>query len=406
MSITKMSCNILTLPDNQGVLALAFDPVDEDNILFERVGDRMVIAYLVNDHDAAFNPLEHYDGQGKLYTKSPSSARDSTITDNDSEFFRALGLDSCGEINPDSIVTIDGQPDSLWLHATRQVWLAMDEEELAGQLLACHEWHGLKLSGDQVEKLEGTPSRQLLTHLRREHEIALREDLEHPSGHHCDLVWAQVTALFGEHWKEIAGPLVVPVSHYSSSYDTTYSVATWDGDTDCLPDGVWVADRIAEECIDQGNRLNITVDFEKPLGQYRGVKSYWVNDNDRQVRSFETRELAAQFVEATYGDRPFDVATAARHYAEGVLSEYSKWCSGEVFGCVVHIYDLQDEGDDEPSWVQGSVEVGDECWGFIGEEYAAEALASEFFEPTVKRLQALLKPQFVAADDSEGGLTD
>lgn len=45
--------------------------------------------------------------------------------------------------------------------------------------------------------------------------------------------------------------------------------------------------------------------------------------------------------------------------SNSVLDEYSKWCNGEVYGYSVVVYDKQ-----------GMVLEEDECWGFIGEEYA------------------------------------
>lgn len=408
MIVTKCTTNVLTLPDGQGELELAYEPHDEDNILFERVGDQMVIAYLVHDACTGFNPLKDSDCQGDLYTKSPHWARDSTITDNDSELRSALGLDSYGTVDQYREVTIEGVTKDLGKHAAEQLYLALTEEQLTDQLLQLNRWNIINLSeGDTLDKLEsGEPSRQLLTHLRTKYEKQIRDDLEDPNGYHSDLLTERIDSLYAKHWQEIAGPLVVPVSSNRCDYETTYTVTTWDGDTSDLPDGVWVADKGAEQNIGNGSRLNITIDYEKPIGQYRGPKSYWVRDSDRQVASFDSYEAASAHVAATYAERPFDIATAARHYAEGVLEEYSKWCSGEVYGCVVHTYDLKSGDDDEPQWIQGEVDIGEECWGFIGEEYAVEALASEFFEPTVKRLQRLQKPQFVTADDSEGGLTD
>lgn len=398
-----------TLPDDLGEVELEYEPHDEDNILAERVGDKLVIAYLVQDQDPSVNPLKYHDCQGDLYTKTPYSARDGVITDNDSEFYRALGLDSGGDIDADRDITVNGVTDSLWNFAAEAVWLALDEGQLANQLLACHRWPDIDLTAEQVEKLENEPSRQMLTHLRLQHGVALMADLKHPNGYHCDLVWDRVASLYEDHWQEIAGPLVVPVECNRGNYASSYNVTTWDGDTDDLPDGVWVADKGATENIGDGCHKGVVINAGKET--YKGPNGWIVEVDGNKVAFFPRVPgpdagygLAEAFVDAHYSHRPMDVHTAARHYADGVLEEYSQWCSGEVYGCVVHTYDLKSEDDGEPQWVKGAVDIGDECWGFIGEEYAVEALANEFFEPTVKRL--LQKPQFITADDSEGGLTD
>lgn len=70
----------------------------------------------------------------------------------------------------------------------------------------------------------------------------------------------------------------------------------------------------------------------------------------------------------------------ADKYAQGCLDEYIKWCNGDCYGCVVEVFKRNEDG----SWDQ--VE-GDSCWGFIGSEWAEEALKSEFFEPTVEGIK-------------------
>jgi hypothetical protein len=84
-----------------------------------------------------------------------------------------------------------------------------------------------------------------------------------------------------------------------------------------------------------------------------------------------------------------DLRQAAKAYAEAVCGEYAKWCSGEVYGCIVQTFNLATESEDggEPQWVPGDPDRGDQVWGFIGHEYALEALKSEFFDPTVKTLK-------------------
>lgn len=75
-----------------------------------------------------------------------------------------------------------------------------------------------------------------------------------------------------------------------------------------------------------------------------------------------------------YPDRRWDVAPAAVYvvpddvpedkrteYANGTLDEYSSWCNGSVYGIVVRVVDADgNEIEDE----------AEECWGFIGLDYA------------------------------------
>jgi hypothetical protein len=75
-----------------------------------------------------------------------------------------------------------------------------------------------------------------------------------------------------------------------------------------------------------------------------------------------------------YPDRRWDVSPCAvfivpedvepEHrigYAKDVLDEYSSWCNGDVFGVVVRAVDANGNPVED---------LTDECWGFIGHEYA------------------------------------
>lgn len=57
----------------------------------------------------------------------------------------------------------------------------------------------------------------------------------------------------------------------------------------------------------------------------------------------------------------------AEEYAKSVLSEYEKWCNGEVYGVCVEVFDENGEQVSE-----------DSCWGHIGAEFAEETLDGEF----------------------------
>lgn len=59
-------------------------------------------------------------------------------------------------------------------------------------------------------------------------------------------------------------------------------------------------------------------------------------------------------------------------YAEGVLEEYVKWARGETYGIVVETYTRSDE-DSEWELIDS-----DNCWGFIGMDYAEEAMKGLF----------------------------
>jgi len=63
-------------------------------------------------------------------------------------------------------------------------------------------------------------------------------------------------------------------------------------------------------------------------------------------------------------------------YAQQFLDTYNDIISGNIYGCVVQVHDLDGELISE-----------DACGGFIGSEYAEESLKTEFFNPAVKEAE-------------------
>jgi hypothetical protein len=68
-------------------------------------------------------------------------------------------------------------------------------------------------------------------------------------------------------------------------------------------------------------------------------------------------------------DLPADEAqTKAREYAKQAAETYTNWRNGECYGVVTAIYDLD-----------GDLQSQDDCWGFIGADYAYNSLKSDYF---------------------------
>lgn len=160
---------------------------------------------------------------------------------------------------------------------------------------------------------------------------ALRAEIEDAWGHFAQAVEREVDRLGQKHWRELADPYVVPLAF---SHDGRCWPTTWDGDEDDMPDGVWVADA--------GARSNLP---------------------EPDAPEFAEKLLA---------------------YAKSVTEEYSSWVEGDVYGCVVEVFDLKDPRQEETEWVPRLDH--DSCWGFIGHSYARDALESDFFNPTVSSL--------------------
>jgi len=67
---------------------------------------------------------------------------------------------------------------------------------------------------------------------------------------------------------------------------------------------------------------------------------------------------------------PNERKAKAREWAQSFLDTYNNIIGGQVFGCVTQVFD--EDGDEADS---------DSCWGFIGSDYAEQALKEEFFDP-------------------------
>jgi hypothetical protein len=66
-------------------------------------------------------------------------------------------------------------------------------------------------------------------------------------------------------------------------------------------------------------------------------------------------------------------------HCKSLLKEYNAWVNGEVYGVVVYTID-RETGE--------SIDSGDECWGYIGTEYAEETLESNILETVVRLASA------------------
>src|SRR3954471_14830473 len=80
----------LTLDDSIEV-KIDFEPI-ESTILTERVGDKLVVGYLVQDGGHGCNPLEDQDGNGKIYLRG----RDQFERGDDQRMLYALKITDYG----------------------------------------------------------------------------------------------------------------------------------------------------------------------------------------------------------------------------------------------------------------------------------------------------------------------
>lgn len=66
----------------------------------------------------------------------------------------------------------------------------------------------------------------------------------------------------------------------------------------------------------------------------------------------------------------------AHRYAKALIEEYNAWCNGDVYGVCVYVIDR----------ITGERIEEDECWGYIGTDYAESELDANVFHEVTTRL--------------------
>ncbi|MGK2884362.1 MAG: hypothetical protein ACSLE8_06235 [Rhodococcus sp. (in: high G+C Gram-positive bacteria)] len=357
-----------------GEVEVQFEPAEWMDMHAERVGDKLIVAYNSLDGDSgSMNPMTDFDGQGHFYTKPSRYARDSVITDDMSSLLDALQLEDENRPRSGSRITIDGVVDSLSGHAATIFLREHGGRDLAIEYLA--------------------PSDHDHDHDTEDLAIGLHDDIWQAlvdGDFKQDEIDALINELYSQHWREIVGPYVVIFSHCSNVHGPATaqaSVANWDGDPDDLPDAVWVGDKDCIENIDAsvlpkgvGIRWKGALSVEGST-LHAVVSKDGVDVFDAGVTHDSWSRALGWAIDQYGAPSEADRQSTAEKYAAAVISEYIEWCNGNVFGCCVETFENVAEPGDEPEWE--SIDR-DECWGFIGDEYAEQSLLDDFFKPAVE----------------------
>lgn len=361
--------------DNDIDLELTFEPVGDP--LVHQVGNKIAVAYMVQD-DSPSNPMTSNDGEGTLYTRSRGYGG-GVITDNDSEFYGALGLDHYGAVDIDK----EFQATESWIDCNGILQTKTTLRDLAADEFVAGFDANEDFKQRWVEHVEGdvlVEGQDYTIDM-----VALRRDLLDDSGCFYSEMDTLALSLYPKYWQRIAGFGVVPVDYCESNHGpgtTSVGTTTWDGDVDDLPTGVWVADDDV-----MGNLVAYPPGVEG--GQIKldtGVYSaeYELIDKGIRVHQGTLTECWA-WMKANYAITGADRDRALVKYADAVLREYEDWCNGHVYGCTVELFELVDG-----EWIEAEGTRENECWGFIGYEYAEKTLKDEIFDPAVAALNATI----------------
>jgi len=375
MKIRKRQHTVNTVEINGVEVEVDFQPHYEGDIFAEVVGDMLVVAYLVHD-ESPESPMEICDSQGKIYT-----AGQRAITDDSGAINRALGVGMYGDVDIDNYFTCKPYIDYRGIQQNRtclrDIAAKQYLQEVEGDIDLIAKWLDERdFERDKDETYE-------MAFQERRNEIW--QDLEDCNGVFCDEVEKLAIGLYPMYWKQIAGPFVVPMHYSSCSYDTTITPQEWDGDADDLPNCIWVADKNSEDNITPYPK-GVSMVETKPYPEVL----YAVMKDEVQV-FVGSWNVCKLYIKSSFpAPDQDDLRKAAYSYAEAVAKEYASWCSGDVYGCVMQVYKkvYDQEGEDLDDFVwEDQSDKQEACWGFIGNEYALEALKTEYFAPTVASIK-------------------
>ena len=74
------------------------------------------------------------------------------------------------------------------------------------------------------------------------------------------------------------------------------------------------------------------------------------------------------------------LSAQARKYSTGIIEEYNSWLAGDVYGVCCYVIDRRTG--------ERIAELTDECWGFIGSEYAESILQHQMLSAVIHLTQS------------------
>lgn len=349
------------------------------------LGDKIVVGYLSDDSDCE-NPLESSEGQGRIYSAHRNARTHSEMQD-------ALALDSSWNPDLDLVDQHMSRLRSVWISAAMcsREFIAWADETAGARAAkddAYYKRRAEKLwretGGEYIYGADSIHNFEFTDDVRTELWRALRS--EGLIGDK-DAVVLDCYEHSGQSWS-LAG------EGMQCRWDTARGA------------GVWVPDNCAREEIDRRakayafGRIETNGNWTFSSGKLRYIAILDGAYAAARSPEFEQWHEAFQWLDerskklklATLkGERAQQVRRgrerAAREIARDALEEYNNWLSGDCYGVVAAVFSRKGEGDDsEWEFVES-----DECWGYIGSDYAIEEA-----EMTAKNLAESLKSQVQA----------
>lgn len=382
MSNNEISLNELYLPLD------ASSVMDYNDAAIEVHGNTLVVGYLSDDQDCP-HPLNDCDGMGKIY----SAHRDSSKEEH-GKMQEALGLDRDWE--PDFELDAVAAENRL-----RELVKRDFGAEFATYILTCtneglslkRAWENLVEDFKYASRVDYALTQQVLDAGHSWDDLLKQAwDAGRANGTigDVDAVSLDCYQHGGTSWS-------VSGQGMQCQFDTARGAGIWVPD-DCARDEinrrapVYQKGRISDNNGVRGNQKFYVRTFRATAA---GVE---LSDTVHPV--FEEWHQAFQYLGALDVAVTSDAASgryaAAFELARQACDVYTAWLGGDCYGYVVATFENIAEAGDDPEW---EFVASDECWGFIGSEYAMEE-AQSGVEHEIKRLKAeaeILKVEVIQA---------
>lgn len=306
----------------------------------------IVVGGLAVDIDPR-NPLEEWEGEGKIYFADGDQ-------ESKREYQSALGL-------------VDDEPD------LENEWVVGRARELLERCLNTTYQREFAIFSHELEGREGFDDEQVLDHIQEN----LDDELESWGG------LAAALSSDGISWESLCKRAWVEgrenghvgeryaVVLKKNGYDSSLSIDGMAGGDDSGGDAVWVPCEFSRPIIEanlqalllQDRVQEVEADGQPAFQISLDAGASWMGEFPNQ-----TEALVAERNLSRACGKGFDPssnkameARVAEEYAEGVLSPYNAYVTGDVYGVLVDAFDRRT-----------GVQIGDgaECWGFLGSEYA------------------------------------
>jgi hypothetical protein len=332
---------------------------EQPEVKIKQVGDRIVVAYLAHDSDAQ-NPLND-GGSGQIH-HHPSSR----YGRRDSDYYSALGLDSYGNIRVDE--------DAVQAH-WRALVKALPVELF---IIGGHEEEAADFRQALADEEAGdfTVEAQIRSALIYEFDLTnydcakLTEQIEP----HLEWDWEQVAQECAEEGDKDA-VLLDLYDHSGVSYSVSGHGVRCRWDTS-IGAAVWVPDEYARDEIERRAEVyKYAYVDDSGYSRGRGIKhtlyvqnTKWTKQSDDWRELYQLAKEIARLKKKAGEPPEFDGRRIATlELAESACESYTAWSNGDCYGVCVGIYDLEGNLIEDPT-----------CWGYVGSEWAEEALDEEF----------------------------